>query len=530
MALVKTMKWFGALALLTTCFACSELDPVNVESLCEPPGPVHEQCPQCQMPPFAAECPQCQQSGVDEETCEPAPTSMSEEGAEGQPNPDGGPSGTGGDGAPDPGDGSSGNDGSQGPGNDGSMGTGGNGSTPPEGNAGKSGSDGSAQGGSPGPGNRPPGGCTIDDDCKDPMFPACRPDGLCTPCLTNDHCGEGLQCDRPTNRCVQCVDAAGCEAIGQVCDVNTRSCVPCLGNSDCKDPAAPACTVANQCVACTDDTFCPDGTKACDQNVCYECKADNYCAGPGKHACIEDEHRCVECEQDSHCRSEAGRPHCLVEGNSCVECLTNSDCSDPSASRCDADTHTCVDCAAATDCSAFAATAPRCVSGDCVACDGDDGICNGKACILSQNVCSDKDRRSVEACSECVTSDECVEGHVCVNMKFGSYDTGNFCLPNLPSFRACPRPYGREIANYLTLDGFRVRTLCALPENTTCQALLDTLADKVCNDNNALCGLGRAELGTNDGLCPNNVCTYNCSEDKFCPNGMVCSSEQAICL
>ena len=536
MALVKTMKWSCALMwLATSLIACSELDPVRVESLCEGPGPVRIECPQCQGPEYASECPQCQQSPADE-NCLPVNTSesMTGEGISGDPGRGPGPGVDGGPGSMEGGEGGAGTsgaqpgsgneDGSSPQGGDGAMGSAGNGSTPGEGNAGEDGS------GEPLPGQPPRRGCVQDSDCPDPAFPACLPDGFCTECLRNDHCGEGEQCDTPRNLCVQCVDNSGCEALGQVCNVNTRTCIQCLGNADCRDPAAPACTPANQCVACTEDSFCPEETPACDAMACYECKNDQYCNSTGKHACIEAEHRCVECETDAHCRGEGERSHCLVEANTCVQCLTNADCSDPSASHCDADSHTCVECTGPTDCSDFASTAPRCVEGKgCVACDGDNGICGRKACILSQNVCSTTDRQSVQACGECVTSDECIPGHVCVNQKFGSYDTGNFCLPNLPDFRTCPRPFGREVANVMTLDGFRVRTLCSLMDTTTCQAMLDTVADKVCNDNNAACGLGRPVLGTNDGVC-STACTYNCSDNSFCPEGMVCSEEQKLCL
>jgi hypothetical protein len=535
MALVNTMKWSCALVwLATSLIACSELDPVSVESLCEGPGPVREECPQCQGPEYASECPQCQQSPADE-SC--LPPNTSEGTISGEPGVDGGTSSTeggeGGAGASDPQ--SSNGDGSQAGNGDGSQGSAGDGSTPPEGNAGEDGSGQppgqSGQPGQPGqPGQQPQRGCVEDVGCPDSALPACHPGGFCTECLRNEHCGEGRQCDSPRNLCVQCVDNSGCEALGQVCNVNARTCIECLGNADCTDPAAPACTPANQCVACTQDSFCPEEAPACDAMACYECKSDQYCNSPGKHACIEAEHRCVECETDAHCRGEGDRAHCLVEANSCVQCLTNADCSDTSASHCDSDTHTCVECTGTADCSGFASTAPRCVEGKgCVACDANDGICGDKACILSQNVCSTTDRQSVGACGQCVTRDECITGHVCVNVKFGSYDTGDFCLPNLPDFRTCPRPFGREIPNVMTLDGDRVQTLCALPETTTCQAMLDTVADKTCNDNNAACGLGRSVLGTNDGVCTT-ACTYNCSDDKFCPNGMVCSEEQAVCL
>lgn len=529
MALVKTMLWFGARRGLwagalvwfaTSWVACSELDPVSVENLCEGPGPVLDECPQCQSELLAPECPLCQQSPPDERCV------AFTEGSEQEPV-----TGVGGDGGIDPGASGEGGEGAPGvpPENgevpkagEGAMGAAGDRATP--GDPGNAGND-------PGqpPGQTTPRACSSDADCTDPGAPACRPDGVCIECLRHEHCGEGGQCDNTRNLCVECVDNAGCEAAGLVCSPNTRKCVECLGNGDCHDPAAPACTPTNQCVACTDDSFCPDDAPACDAMACYECKNDSYCNGPGKHACIEEEHRCVECETDLHCRSESGRPRCLVEDNACVECLSNDDCSDTAASLCDEESHTCVPCTRHADCAGFASTAPRCVEGKgCVPCDDDGGICGDKACILSENRCSTVDQGSVEACGRCVTSDECVAGHVCVSTKFGSYDTGDVCLPSMPSFKACPRPFGREVPNAPTLDGFRVEALCTLPENTTCRALADTLARKPCYDNNAACGYGRTVLGTNDGVCTT-ACTYNCTDNKFCPNGMTCNVTQAVC-
>jgi hypothetical protein len=526
MALVKTMRWSCALAWLATSWiACSELDPVKVESVCEGPGPVREECPQCQGPEYANECPQCQQSPADENCLPPEESATTGEGTLSEtPGVDGGSVENG---AATPGSQPGNDDGTAGagPGNEGNDGANaGNGGTPPEGTPGEAGS------GQPDPNQPPPRGCVEDSDCPDPALPACHPGGFCTGCLRNEHCGEGRQCDTPRNLCVECVNNTGCEALGQVCNPNTRTCVACVDNADCLDPTAPACTPANQCVACTADSFCPEETPACDAMACYECKNDQFCNGPGKHACIEAEHRCVECELDTHCRSEPGRPRCLEDSHECVECLSNADCSDPSASHCDTDSHTCVECTSHTHCAAFAGRAPRCVEGKgCVACDIDDGICGDKACILSQNTCSTTNRHSVKACGECITSDECIPGHVCVNQKFNGYDTGNYCLPNLPDFTTCPRPYGREIANVMTLDGFPVRTLCALMDTTTCRAMLDMVAGKQCYDNNAACGFGRPVLGTNDGVC-STACTYNCDDDSFCPSGWDCSEDQKLCI
>jgi hypothetical protein len=303
---------------------------------------------------------------------------------------------------------------------------------------------------------------------------------------------------------------------------------PASGPNDANSPH----NNGSQPGACVNDDHCPIETPACDQMTCYECRVDEHCDGAGKHFCVETEHRCVECQTHSHCAGEARRSHCFQKENVCVECLVDSDCSERSASHCDSDSHTCVACRSHADCAASAGSAPRCGPGGCVACDEEGGICNGKACILSQNVCSSKLRQSVQACGECVTSDECAAGHVCVNVGYpNGHDTGDFCLPKLPDSEPCPRPFGRMISNAATLDGFKVQTLCALPEATTCQALLDTLAMKNCNDNNAECGLGRSTLGANDGMCAsNNVCTYNCTSSEFCPNNMVCSEERALCL
>lgn len=335
------------------------------------------------------------------------------------------------------------------------------------------------------------------------------------------------------NRCVDCVDDPICETQGKVCNRDQRRCVQCRDNTNCAGDT-PACSPTQDCVQCVTDPDCPKETPACEDMTCYECKIDQHCNSEGKHACIEAEHKCVECKTEAHCRSVDGRPHCAPEENACVECLDDSDCSERSASHCDTGSHTCVPCSTHAECAQFAGSAPRCVDKECVACDEEGGICNGKACILSQGVCSTKPRKSIGECGECVTTDECAAGYVCVNVKYANgYDTGNFCLPNLPDFKACPRPFGRKVSGATTLDGRRVQTLCALPEATTCQALRDTKAKKACNDNNAACGLGRATLGTNDGVCSPNtgVCTYSCgTSNEFCPNNMVCSEDQAVCL
>lgn len=527
MTLVKTMKWLVIACLGSVLvYACGELDPVSVKNLCVGPGPFSDQCPQCQSVPFASQCPQCQQSGADEGTCLPAETSetmvgpsTTSDGGSGA-TPDNGQSGEGA--TPDSGPNKSNGGNNAVPGDMGIPGSAGRAAS------GMAGVDAPGQpGNAGGPGQQGPVLCASDGDCTAMGFPACRPDGLCTECLTDEHC-PGRQCDMPNHRCVECVADPICEAQGKVCDLATRACVQCRDDSHCS-AETPACSLSQECVACVKDSHCPMETPACDDMACYECTGDQYCTGD-KHACIEDERRCVECDQEVHCRGVDGRPHCAQAENVCVECLEDADCSDRSASHCDSESHTCVPCGSHDHCEQFAGSAPRCAGGECVACDENGGICNGRACILSQNVCSTKQRQSEEACGECVTSDECKQGLVCVNVKFGSYNTGNFCLPNLPDYPSCPRPFGRKVTGQTTLDGRKVETLCMLPDTTTCQALLDTKAKKTCNSNNAACGLGLPVLGVNDGMCPGSVCTYNCPSSSYCPDDMTCSSEQKVCI
>jgi hypothetical protein len=513
---------FACLSALWMC-ACSELDPVSVESLCVGPAPIHEACPQCQAMPFASECPQCQQSGTSEETCLPPGTPWTGEntisGTDGGPNGDGsggsgGPSGAGGSGAP----GSDGSDGDPGaPGSQGNPGAPGSKGDPgPPGAPGANGEDGQTP---------PAPGCLGAAGCPDPAKPACRPDGLCAECTGDEHC-NGRQCDIPRNVCVDCMNSSFCEdeEIKKVCNPDARLCVQCIGNGDCGGDT-PVCSASNVCVRCTDSSQCPSDTPVCDNNQCYQCLNNQNCNAPGKHACLEDQRICVECEENEHCATETGRPLCLQAANTCVGCLSNADCPDVSASQCDLDSHKCVPCSSHDDCSEFADTTPRCVSGRCVACDIDGGICNGRACILSRNVCSDKERRKTEPCNTCVTTDECVPGHVCVNQLFSTgRDTGNFCLPNKADFRTCPRPYGRELEEVISLDNERFAVVCAPATSTTCQGVLDASEPKSCGTDNSACG---AE-GLDDGLCISRLCTYNCTSDDVCPNDMACSST-AVC-
>lgn len=513
--------------------ACSDLDPVKVESKCEGPAPIDARCPQCQIPQFASECPQCQLSGPDDGTCLPpgVPWKGDDTQTSGSTTvlPDGGTVAI---------------DGGQtdAPGMSGESG----GSDSPSGSGGKSGADakpGSSSGGNGAPGNAsgapamagrmaPTQGsnvCMSDEGCMEAGFPACRGDGKCVPCLQDRHCPNGLQCDAPNVRCVECVNDEPCTPQGKVCSPTDLRCVECNDDNDC--PADKrTCTPDHTCVPCVDggpNKYCPTETPACFQNTCVACNGDADCTG-SNHACIKEEHRCVECTLEAQCRGIAGRPHCDTTSNACVACLKDADCSDPSASQCDVDSHTCVPCNKSTQCARFSAT-PVCADERCVVCSREDSACGGKACIFASNTCSDKNRQSVAACNECQSSDECIAGHVCVPTTFQSGGTGNRCLPNYADYKQagkpCPRPYSRRVMKVQSVDGFSIDTLCALPDTTSCSALLDTLSSKECGGNNLNCGLGEY-----DGYCGMDGCTYNCTSNDFCPGAMTCSETQRICL
>jgi hypothetical protein len=112
---------------------------------------------------------------------------------------------------------------------------------------------------------------------------------------------------------------------------------------------------------------------------------------------------------------------------------------------------------------------------------------------------------------------------------FGTRATGNRCLPNYADYqqvgKPCPRPYSRKLMNVETVEATSVQTLCALPDTTSCQALLDTLSSKACGGNNLNCGIGQY-----DGYCGMDGCTYNCTSSDYCPNAMSCSDAMRICL
>ena len=69
---------------------------------------------------------------------------------------------------------------------------------------------------------------TQDEDCQQGMF--CDPVGNCVQCISDDHCGTGLKCNRRSGLCESdniCRTDADCpDPENQICDPQARICIP----------------------------------------------------------------------------------------------------------------------------------------------------------------------------------------------------------------------------------------------------------------------------------------------------------------
>ncbi len=103
-------------------------------------------------------------------------------------------------------------------------------------------------------------GCTVHDECRDPLAPACV-DGTCSPCDADaSACGEidaALPACGPDGACVECTaeETSACTGNTPVCDLSTLSCIRCTAHAECPDSACDietgAC-LATDCVVDVD--------------------------------------------------------------------------------------------------------------------------------------------------------------------------------------------------------------------------------------------------------------------------------------
>lgn len=292
--------------------------------------------------------------------------------------------------------------------------------------------------------------------------------------------------------CMEC-------AADQVCDEVSGKCVQCLGNDDCES-AAPVCTVDHRCVACTLDRHCPSTVPACN-----------------------DDNTCVGCTDSApHCGGDTAL--CDVAQHECVQCLANSDCTDPAASRCS--DGTCQPCTGALHCEHLddlGVCDASSGSGECVQCIGTQYTACGMApagmpyvCDSLSRTCTTEELGSALACESCVSDAHCRSGTACMQTKFGSADTGRYCLwmenatgPGAPN-GSCgnARPYIGTETEWQSVDGM-TPTVCK-PAVTTCQAQID-FRTKSCSGEtptgDAECG---AE-GVNDAYCAPFLTGYRCT-------------------
>jgi hypothetical protein len=359
-----------------------------------------------------------------------------------------------------------------------------------------------------------PVGCSKDEDCSGDTRGCLVSSHVCVACTKNEHCGDGMVCDQTTFHCVQCNGPADCGP-DAVCDRVQQRCFQCLGDTDCHDLEKSTCSRRRECVDCEDNLGCAAPTPVCNVDTCVECTSDTNCSGD-KHRCTSDDH-CVEClTRDGDCRV-AGKPVCIVGERRCVQCIADRDCGDPGASHCNA-SNACAGCSDDSQCAHLPAT-PYCdeAAHRCVECDKRLG-CDNNACVPSTHTCSNVPRRTLETCVSCESDEQCRSGF-CIPMTFSGQKVGSFCLDPQEAVTTgdCHvyKPYSRTLIDQPTIDGDKV-TVCAPPDRTTCNGVLDAAnPGKTCSTTSQ-CGVG---MGLIDSICITslNRCSYVCTADYDCP-------------
>jgi len=392
---------FAWLLVTSVCASASMgacgLDPVASTDLCKGPGPLSENCAQCQVMPFAPECGQCWQSGADPEMCRSPTLPNDEPGGTGGDDTGGGTGGVGAAGRPTAG-------------------------MPNAGAAHTAGEGGNAMAGqgTPGP------ACSRNADCHAPT-PACHPSTQkCVDCLDDTLCSASQKvCDGLKNRCVDCLrddDCGKCPGGGDACRPKENGtcgsdyrCVDCDGNRGCSMDK-PVC-LDRSCVECSDDADCaagPSGAKrVCTaEHRCVGCSSNADCAAPTPLCDTAATHTCLGCLSNTDCA--APTPVCDAAGtHTCLGCLSNTDCAAPTPVCDAAGTHTCLGCLSNADCGGATPLCDAAGTHTCVGCLGKDD-CSGATPLC--------DAAGTRTCVGCLSNGDCraptpacaAEGHECV--------------------------------------------------------------------------------------------------------------------
>jgi hypothetical protein len=190
---------------------------------------------------------------------------------------------------------------------------------------------------------------------------------------------------------------------------------------------------------------------------------------------------------------------------------------------CDTPTNTCKACESDDDCSHIAGKGV-CNAGECVQCTAThETACADNSCNPATSTCTTTARGSRGTCQSCLADSECGDGagvqdpnKRCVAMAFNGAPHGAYCLQ--AASVGCASPY-KVTTNVASLSGAAAEDYCGINQvATTCEALLDLAASKVCTVDTD-CGNG---LG---GLCKNVAastapvdlrCTIPCDSSPQC--------------
>lgn len=155
----------------------------------------------------------------------------------------------------------------------------------------------------------PPPPCDSPEDCRAADYPGVCRQGACAkdvPCADDLECGLGEACidracafvgcvnddDCPTGRCrpqtftcAECGEDSDCPFNRPICQAATQKCVQCLTDAQCEAPGPSHCeAISGACTHCLSDEHCPNGL-TCSGGICAGAQAGQQC--PTGTACAE---------------------------------------------------------------------------------------------------------------------------------------------------------------------------------------------------------------------------------------------------
>lgn len=275
---------------------------------------------------------------------------------------------------------------------------------------------------------------------------------------------------------------------------------------------------------------------------CVECEADAHCEFPyvekGREGvCVDN--RCA-CDTETHRGCGGETPGCVEAADGkrlCVACASDEHCTSPVASRCDLETNLCVECNGVGQCAHLGET-PACdvERGRCVECTPDEDVaCDGRACnavkgSAAYQTCSEFAKGGSRGCEECVSNEQCAEGHECV------HETVSWLFRQPTGRRFCMAVAVNDCADNAPFLSTRIERSMSGEEKAFCK-----LRDVTCTSY-ALYGTGpdvvpEGEPGAGQATCQDDVscgydwipgrcvaftettnrCSYACQTDDDCP-------------